>query len=365
VYNAPVLIVDDEIANVRLLEIILKQAGFACVSSTTDPRQVLSLYEEIRPDALLLDLMMPHMDGFEVMARVLATQSQDSYLPILVMTADPTLSTRQKALSYGAKDFLTKPFDETEVVIRLKNLLHVRLQHRLLEAGVRDRTRALEASQREMLQRLALAAEYRDDETGLHTKRVGAMAQAIVRHVDPSSPMIHIIDEAATLHDIGKIAIPDAILLKPGFLTPEEYAVMRTHTVIGARILSGSVSPWLQLAAEIALTHHERWDGQGYAGMVGEEIPLSGRIVALADVFDALVHVRPYKPAWPLDQAIAEICRLDGTHFDPRVVRAFMAMAESGEICEPEVRMSTSMPAASPDWDTSGRRSAAEMPLAA
>ncbi|HLJ57316.1 MAG TPA: HD domain-containing phosphohydrolase [Chthonomonadaceae bacterium] len=332
VYNAPVLIVDDEIANVRLLEIILRQAGFGCVCSTTDPRRVFDLYDEMRPDALLLDLMMPHLDGFEIMAGVLAREPQDSYVPILIMTADPSLTVRQKALTHGAKDFLTKPFDETEVLLRLKNLLQVRLQHRILEAGVRDRTRELEASQREMLQRLALAAEYRDDETGLHTRRVGSMAQRIAQQLGLHPSITGIIHEAATLHDIGKIAIPDAILLKRGNLTQEEYEVMRTHTVIGARILAGSVSPWLQLAAEIALTHHERWDGEGYAGLAGDNIPLSGRIVALADVYDALTHLRPYKPAWPADRAIAEVRSLSGSHFDPRIVSAFMEIAASGEV---------------------------------
>ncbi len=329
-FDAAVLIIDDEIANVRLLEIILQQAGFTNVSSTTDSREAARFFDRIRPDAVLLDLMMPHVDGFHVMAHILSTLPPESYLPILVMTADPALSVRQRALALGAKDFLTKPLDETEVVLRLRNLLEVRVRHHFLESGVRDRTLDLEATQREMLQRHARTAEYRDDATGTHTKRVGAMAGCLALNLGMSEGDAEVLQDAATLHDIGKIAIPDSILLKPGRLTPEEFAIMRTHTTVGACILSGSVSPWLRLAEEIALTHHERWDGGGYEGMRGADIPLSGRIVGLVDVFDALTHVRPYKEAWPLECAIQEVRSQSGRHFDPQVVDAFLEMARQG-----------------------------------
>ena len=215
--DARILIVDDEIANVRLLEIILQQAGFTNVCSATDARQATSLYEAFRPDILLLDLMMPHLSGFEVMEKVLFMVPPGSYLPILVITADASASVKQKALSLGARDFLTKPFDATEVLLRLNNMLEIRFAHLLLEQKVRERTRDLEQAQRETLQRLALAAEYRDDNTGQHTKRVGRMAVGLAERL--GLPHSALFEEAAALHDIGKIAIPDAILLKPGRLT--------------------------------------------------------------------------------------------------------------------------------------------------
>ena len=316
-----ILIVDDEKANVRLLEIILESAGYCNVTSALDARQTRALCCQIKPDLLLLDLAMPHLDGFEVMRQLRAETSPQ--MPILVLTADATPATKHRALQQGASDFLTKPLDATEVLLRIDHLLRARFHQTLLEKQVRDRTQQLELAQLETLQRLALAAEYRDDDTGLHTKRVGHTAGCLARQMGLDEPEIELITRAAPLHDVGKIGVSDQILLKPGKLTDDEFATMKRHTVIGAQMLGGSSSPWLNLAEEIALYHHERWDGRGYGGIAGESIPLSGRIVAVADVFDALTHERPYKRAWPLEEAVREIEKGAQSQFDAHVVRAF------------------------------------------
>jgi putative two-component system response regulator len=323
--DAKILIVDDEKANVRLLEVMLEQAGFTNVSSTTDPREAGPLVRQWRPDLLLLDLNMPHFNGFEVLRQLKEEREQHS-MPVLVLTADATSPVKHRALTEGANDFVTKPLDQVEVLLRIGNLLQGHLHSTLLEAKVRERTLAFEIAQLETVQRLALAAEFRDDQTGLHTQRVGLLSGdiAVAMGLEPS--FAELIRQAAPLHDVGKIGISDTILLKPGPLTPEEFAIMKQHTKIGARIMAGSSSPILQLAEEIALTHHERWDGTGYAGLAGDAIPLSGRIVAVADVLDALLHARPYKPAWPLEDAVAEIRRQSGRQFDPRVVEAFLTL---------------------------------------
>jgi putative two-component system response regulator len=320
-----ILIVDDELANVRFLEIILHEAGYHNIYSTTDARQALSLFQSIKPDLLLLDLSMPYLDGFAVMKQV--HDDADPNVPILVLTADSTVATRHRALSEGAKDFLAKPLDAVEVLLRLRNLLEGRFQHVLLEQKVWERTKDLEKAQLETLQRLALAAEYRDDDTGTHTKRVGHTARHLSLALGWTPERADLLARAAPLHDVGKIGVPDSILLKPAKLTDEEFATMKRHTVIGAGILSGSSSPWLHLAEEIALSHHERWDGGGYpAHLAGDSIPISGRIVALADVFDALTHERPYKKAWTIADAVAEIDSQSGRQFDPDVIAAFRTL---------------------------------------
>lgn len=323
-FDARILVVDDELANVRFLEVVLEQAGYKHVRSTTDSKQVLSIFEEWSPDLILLDLHMPHPDGFEVL-ELLRPHLERIYLPILILTADITPKAKRQALTEGAKDFLTKPLDRVEVLLRINILLQTRFQNQILESTVRERTEELTYSQHETLERLALAAEYRDDDTGLHTQRVGVMVARIAASMGVPKHQVALLEQTAPLHDIGKIGISDLILLKPGKLTEEEFEIMRQHTVIGGRILSGSRSAWLQQAEEIALSHHERWDGSGYPlGLGGEAIPLSGRIVAVADVFDALTNDRPYKKAWPVTEALAEIERQCGRHFDPDVVAAFL-----------------------------------------
>ena len=333
--GARILVVDDEEANVRLLERALGEAGYRNVHSTTDPRQVCNLVAEFKPDLILLDLLMPHVDGFEVMRSLELLLPGGSYIPVLVLTGDATRETRQRALASGANDFLTKPFDIDEVLLRIRNMLEVKLLHEqlrdkneALEHHVRTRTRELEEAQIETFERLALAAEYRDDITGQHTRRVGRTAALVAGQLGLPVSSRELIQRASGLHDVGKIGVPDGILLAERRLTPEEFEVVKTHTAIGARILSESRSPLLRMAEEIALTHHERWDGAGYGGLAGEAIPLSGRITALADVFDALTHERPYKPAWSAEAAIAYIEGERAGHFDPDVVDAFLHVQE-------------------------------------
>jgi putative two-component system response regulator len=335
--TARLLIIDDEPANVEVLRRLLERAGFARIETTTDPREATALYIEYRPDLILLDLHMPHLDGLEVMD-ALNQIAEATYLPILILTGDMAEESRREALSRGAKDFLHKPFTSDEVLLRIGTLLETRFlylqiqsQNQMLEAKVRERTRELEGAQIEIIERLARAAEFRDDNTGQHTARVGQMAALIAKQVGLPDPQVSLIRRAAPLHDVGKIGIPDAILLKLGKLTSEEFEVVKTHTAIGARILSGSRFPIMRLAEEIAFSHHERWDGEGYVGMSRDSIPLAGRVVAVADVFDALTQQRPYKDAWPIDAAIGEIDRQRAHQFDPDLVDAFMRVIERRE----------------------------------
>jgi len=311
-HGCRVLVVDDEEANVRALSRLLARAGYTEVESTTDPREVPGIFAEFRPDLLLLDLRMPHMDGFQIMEHLQGEISEGEYFPILVLTGDLSPEVREQALSMGARDFVTKPFDSTEALLRIKNLLEARVLHlqlqahnQTLEERVRERTRDLAEAQLEILNRLAVAAEYRDDLTGRHAERVGLLSALIARELELPDEMVRLMRRAATLHDVGKIGVSDSILMKPGALTAEEYDQMKLHTEIGARILSGSRFPLLKLAAEIATSHHEWWNGEGYGqGRAAEEIPISGRIVAVADVYDSLTHQRPYKRAFERDEAL-------------------------------------------------------------
>jgi putative two-component system response regulator len=338
--KARVLIVDDQPPNVLLLEMMLRRAGYLDVRSTTDPFAVATIFAAFQPDILLLDLHMSGQDGFQVMESLRRLIGDDSYFPILVLTCDMSSETKQKALACGAKDFLTKPFDVTEVLLRIGNLLETRFLHlqlqdekQVLEVNVQARTREIEAAQFEILKRLSLAAEYRDDDTGEHTQRVGRVSALLAQRLGIADEAVKLIRFAAPLHDVGKIGIADSILLKPDRLTPDEYRTMTTHTHIGARMLAGSDSLLLQLAEQIALTHHEHWDGGGYPlGLREDGIPLPSRIVSVADVFDALTHERPYKKAWTPDQAGAEIERLSRSKFDPEVVGGFLQLLGEGAL---------------------------------
>ncbi|MFQ5992426.1 MAG: HD domain-containing phosphohydrolase [Nitrospiraceae bacterium] len=333
--NAKLLLVDDEMHNLQLLEAMLREAGYTRITSTSDSRQVLPLYLEHQPDLLVLDLKMPHLDGFAVMRQLTPRVSNGGYLPILILTAEITPEVKHEALRSGAKDFLTKPFDTTEVLLRIRNMLttsflqrELRSQNEHLEEQVRGRTRELDEAQLEILRRLALAAEYRDDETGEHTLRVGQLSAILAEHLGWLPGQVELMRRAAPLHDIGKIGIPDRILLKANDFTARDLEEMRDHVTIGSKILSGSRSSLLQLAEVIALTHHERWDGTGYMRLKGQDIPMSGRIVTVADVFDALTHRRPYKEAWSLERARAEIAAQAGRQFDPQVVEAFLSLLD-------------------------------------
>lgn len=334
--EASILVIDDQESNLQILERMCHSAGYERVKTVSDPRQALDAFDEAKPDLVLLDLVMPHLDGFEVMAQIRARLQREEYLPILVLTTDVSPESRQKALSIGAKDFVNKPFDRGEVELRIRNLLETRFVYRELrrnnenlEIMVLERTSDLEEARLEILERLAVAAEYRDDTTGQHTRRVGRVSALISRALGLDKEEVELMERAAPLHDVGKIGVPDQILLKGGRLTPEEFSLMKTHTSIGAKILGHSRNRLLQFAEEIALYHHEHWDGTGYTpGLAGEAIPLSARIVAIADVYDSLTHVRPYKRAWSKEEAVTEIKAGTGSHFDPEVVGAFLEIVD-------------------------------------
>jgi putative two-component system response regulator len=327
----PILAVDDEEANLLLLRRVLERAGYSNLVFTADPGEVPALVLRQHPRLLLLDLHMPQMDGFELMERLASVTVERESIPFLVLTADATDEAKRRALSLGARDFLTKPLDHIELLLRVRNLLQVQLlQDRLfsqnanLEDIVTERTGDLEHARHEILERLALAAEYRDDDTQEHAWRIGRTCCLLAVRLGLPPAEVELIRRAAPLHDIGKIGIPDSILLKPGALTAEEFEQMKKHTTIGAEILSGSGSLLLLMAESIALNHHERWDGHGYPhGLAREEIPLPARIAAVADVFDALTHERPYKQAWEIRNAVAEVFDHGGSQFDPAVVDAF------------------------------------------
>jgi putative two-component system response regulator len=332
--NSRILIVDDEQGNVDVLTRMLKAAGYRSVQGTTDSTQTVPLLHQFKPDLILLDLTMPVLDGFAVLEQLAPFIPKDMYLPILILTGDIRFEARQRALSSGAKDFLLKPFDITEVLLRIKNLLETRYlylllqeQNQNLEVRVAARTRELEEARVEVLQRLSDAAEYRDDDTGQHTKRVASIAVAIGRSMGLDHHTLELLRWSSPLHDVGKIGIPDSVLLKPGRLTDAEMEVMKSHTTIGARILMGGQSPLVQMAEAIALNHHERWDGKGYPrSLAGDEIPIEARLVAVADVFDALTHARPYRAAWTVEATRAEIERGLGTHFDPEITKVFLSL---------------------------------------
>jgi putative two-component system response regulator len=341
-FEAEILIVDDERPNILLLERLLKASGYSHIRGTDDPRRVQELLGERDADLVILDLRMPYMDGFQVMEQIRAlVRVDDDYCPVLMLTAENDPRVKLHALELGATDFLLKPFDRAEVASRVRNILQVRLlnkrvrqQNAELEFKVRERTRELDETRLEIIRRLGIAAEYRDNETGMHIVRMSLFAQAIALHHGLTPEHADLLMNAAPMHDIGKIGIPDRVLLKPCKLDADEWHIMRSHTTIGAQMLSGHTSPLLQMAAEIALSHHERWDGSGYPqGLSGEAISLEARIVAVADVFDALLAERPYKKPWPEHEAIAEIQRLAAKQFDPAVVESFLsALPELREI---------------------------------
>ncbi|MEJ2576803.1 MAG: response regulator [Gammaproteobacteria bacterium] len=332
--NSRVLVVDDQPANVLLLRKMLGAAGYQSVATTTDPTAVRGLHRAEPFDIILLDIRMPRLDGHGVMAQLQEdARASGDYVPVLVLTAQEDEETRLKALAAGAKDFVTKPFNRTEVLNRIRNMLEVRLLHKavrqqneVLEQRVRERTAELRETRLEIIRRLGLAAEYRDNETGLHIVRMSRFSQVLARAAGFDEYQAELILNASPMHDIGKLGIPDRILLKPGRLDEEEWAVMQTHVHIGARILDGHPSELMQMAARIARHHHERWDGTGYPhGLAGEAIPIEARIVAVADVFDALTSRRPYKEAWPVETAVAELHRIAGSHLDPTLVNLFVS----------------------------------------
>ncbi len=334
ILNARIMVVDDIQSNIDLIESTLSSVGYTSLLSLTDPRKVSILFEGYNPDLVLLDLNMPYMDGFEVIENIKRIDGDTP--PIIVITAQQDKETRLRALSSGARDFLTKPFDRSEILSRIRNMLEVRLLHNeiknqniILERKVQERTQELHETRLEIIRRLGQASEYRDNETGLHIVRMSKVSLALGNAAGMSDENANMLLQASPMHDVGKIGIPDSILLKPGKLDAAEWEKMKTHAEIGANLLDGHSSPLLSSAREIAWTHHEKWDGSGYPrGLVGEEIPIFGRICAIADVFDALTSVRPYKKAWTVEESVAEIKRLSGTHFDPHLTDIFLGLTD-------------------------------------
>ena len=332
VLGGKLLIVDDQAVNVLLLERMLGGAGYSSIASTTDPAEVCALHLKNHYDLILLDLQMPLMDGFQVMEGLKAIEP-DGYLPVLVVTAQP--GHKLRALQAGAKDFISKPFELPEVLARVRNMLEVRLLHQrlhasndLLEQRVRDRTAEVTQSYLELILTMTRAAEHKDENTGAHVRRISYYSRELAGALGLNGEFADRIYVASPMHDIGKIGIPDHILLKPGPLTAEEWVVMKGHTTMGARILGCSKSPYLQMGAEIALDHHERWDGGGYPnGKRGEAISMAARIMNVCDVYDALRSARPYKPSFDHSRTVGIMTRGDGRtqpeHFDPALLAAF------------------------------------------
>jgi len=338
-----ILVVDDEAMMRRLLEKLLKMEGYE-VALASSGEQALSELMRGGADTVLLDMRMPGMSGLEV-CRQIRSHPRSLHTPVVFITAVNDRELRRKGMEAGADDFLSKPFDEVELMARIRNSVRVKRyydnleqQKEQLEHAVRERTAALNdaisrltqiqfdlrASQEETIYRLSRAAEFRDDETGQHLQRMSRYCQVIARRIGLDEATCELLRIASPMHDVGKLGIPDRILLKPGRLTPEEFTVMKGHAEIGYRILVGSEATPLKMAATIAHTHHEKWDGNGYPrGLAGEDIPLYGRIAAIADVFDALTSARPYKPAWKLEDALTLMRQNRGTHFDPNLIDVF------------------------------------------
>lgn len=355
--DSRILIVDDEELNIRIVSAYLRDAGYHDVMYTTDPVRVLSLIAAEQPDLVLLDIHMPQFSGLDVLRQIRAIEAL-AYLPVVVLTGATGDEVKMEALESGATDFLNKPVNCGELSARVRNILMakgyqdaLRNQSAILELAVHRRTLELEASHRALIGCLARAAEYRDDDTGHHVLRVGRYARLIGDELGFDARTAANLEDAAKLHDLGKIGVPDAILKKPARLTEEEYSqiqkhcsigkkiieplslaereMLRQHVLYGAQILDVVDSPLLVMAKRIALTHHERWDGSGYPlGLSGEDIPIEGRIVAVADVFDALSSRRPYKPPYPIQKCFGMLEDGRGTHFDPRVLDAFLARRE-------------------------------------
>ena len=343
------MVIDDDQLQTRITMQYLHRLGYTACSFVNDSTQALHALRTEQPEALLLDLQMPTVSGIDIL-QVMRHDRELSRIPVIVLTGETDRDTRLQVLELGATDFLNKPIDRDELTARLRNaLLTRRSQDQLREYAARLETTVeqLNGSRTELIQCLARAAEYRDNETGRHVIRVGYYARLLAERAGMDDVFVELIALAAQLHDIGKIGIPDSILLKPGKLTEEEYEIMqkhsgmghrvlertssdetsvlRDHTSIGEQILGSANSPITRMASIIALTHHEKWDGSGYPlGLAGEDIPIEGRIVAIADVFDALSSRRPYKPAFPFERCCDILRDGRGAHFDPKLLDVFL-----------------------------------------
>ena len=330
---ARIMVVDDEPANLKLLSLMLRTEGYSQIELIQDPREVMPSYRAARPDLILLDINMPHLDGYAVMneIRSLADTLQP---PIVVLTAQSGEDYLLRALNSGACDFLSKPFNRRELLARVNNTLMAHMAQRLmhdqnglLEQLVHQRTLELRQSRLDIVRRLGRASEFRDNETGQHILRMSHASALLARRVGWSDQACELILNASPMHDVGKIGIPDGILLKPGPLTPDEREIMQRHTVIGAEILAGSGDELLEMARDIALCHHEKWDGSGYPHRLATTaIPEAARIVAITDVFDALTSERPYKKPWSVAEAVRFMKEQANRQFDPMLLEQFMTI---------------------------------------
>lgn len=335
IQSARILIIDDEDIYLDMLSAILHTQGYWNLTTFQSPRNAVEYYWTHKPDLVLLDFLMPELSGLEVL-RLLQKEPYYPDPPVLVMTADASHETRLKCLGAGAKDFMRKPLDNAELLLRIKNLLLMHLGHKesiqhngTLDNLIQHRTHELLKTQNEILERLGIASEFRDTDTHFHTQRVGQFAGCLAKTFGFNNDIVDEISITAPLHDIGKIGVPDHVLLKPGRLDAEEWEIMKLHTIHGQNILKGSDSSLLKAAEVIALTHHERWDGLGYPqGLMGGETHIYGRITAIADVYDALTMPRPYKPAWRHEQATAYIIDGGGNQFDPELVEVFSTVQD-------------------------------------
>ncbi|MDP3859618.1 MAG: two-component system response regulator [Stagnimonas sp.] len=300
--------------------------------NTSGEKALVLAQMQPQPDLILLDVMMPGMDGYEVCRRLKASP-QTSVIPVIFVTSMNEVEDEQRGFEAGGVDYITKPVSPPLVQSRVATHLRLYAHERHLSEMVQARTRELEQTRLEIIRRLGRAAEFKDDETGQHVIRMSHFTRLLSEAAGMSAADVDVLFNAAPMHDVGKIGIPEAILLKPGRLTEDEWKVMRRHPAIGAGIIGKHDHPLLETARIVALTHHEKWDGSGYPrGLKGEAIPLVGRIVAIADVFDALTSERPYKQAWSEAEAVDYLCRESGLHFDPRLVDLFVVQ------CLPEVR---------------------------
>jgi len=336
-----ILVVDDQPQNIELLEAYLVPQGYEILTAKSGD-EALGKLSVSSIDLMLLDVMMPGMDGFEVIRRV-RQDNAHRLLPIILVTALRETEDRIKGIEAGCDDFISKPIDKMELLARVRSLLKVKAYNdllanyrKMLEAEVKRRTEELrqalervKAVSLDTIYRLSMASEYKDEDTGAHIKRVSLYAVAIARRMGLDESIIETILYAAPMHDLGKIGIPDRILTKPAKLDPAEWEIMKGHSVIGGKILKGSEAEYIRMGETIARHHHEKWDGTGYPdGLKGIEIPITCRIAAIADVFDALTSRRPYKKAFLVERSLAIIREGRGNHFDPDVVDAFFAIQD-------------------------------------
>lgn len=335
--SARILIVDDEERNVKLMEGQLQAQGYTTLAAYNGP-DALRLAQLEQPDLILLDVMMPGMDGFETVAQLKA-DSRTQQVPVIMVTALDDRGSKLHALEAGAEEFLSKPIDRADLIVRVRNLLRLKEygdfladHNRILAEQVRQRTAQLEDAYRDTMFTLVRAAEHKDEETGHHVRRISYYCRVLAEAMALPPDFCDAIFQASPMHDIGKIGIPDHILLKPGSFNSEEWSIMRSHCALGASILASGTSPYIRMGSEIALSHHERWDGSGYPnGLQGTEIPLAARLMQICDVYDALRSRRPYKEPIHHSRTVEIITLGDGRtepkHFDPAVLAGFVRHA--------------------------------------